>query len=103
MRKNLKTFSESPLSQRRLICLAVAGACATFVPAFAQTAGVPGDGADGPKVVVTGIRASMQSTMNMKRNADGIVDGIVADDIGKFPDTNPVSYTHLTLPTSDLV
>jgi len=88
VRKNLKTFSESPLSQRRLICLAVAGACATFVPAFAQTAGVPGDGTDGPKVVVTGIRASMQSTMNMKRNADGIVDGIVADDIGKFPDTN---------------
>ena len=88
MHKNLKTFSESPLSKRRLISLAVAGACATFVPAFAQTAGVPGDGADGPKVVVTGIRASMQSTMNMKRNADGIVDGIVADDIGKFPDTN---------------
>jgi len=30
----------------------------------------------------------MQSTLNLKRNSDGIVDGIVADDIGKFPDTN---------------
>ncbi len=30
----------------------------------------------------------MQSTLNLKRNADGIVDGIVASDIGKFPDTN---------------
>ena len=89
MRTNMKTISSGPLARRRLISLAVAGACAGFVPAYAQVSGpVPGDGTDGPKVVVTGIRASMQSTMNMKRNADGIVDGIVADDIGKFPDTN---------------
>src|SRR3546814_5457187 len=26
--------------------------------------------------------------MNLKRDAQGIVDGIVAEDIGKFPDTN---------------
>ncbi|WEF34934.1 TonB-dependent receptor [Pseudoduganella chitinolytica] len=55
----------------------------------AQT--TPSTGADadaGPKVVVKGIRASLQSTLNLKRNSDGIVDGIVADDIGKFPDTN---------------
>ncbi|MEL1263004.1 TonB-dependent receptor [Pseudoxanthomonas putridarboris] len=39
-------------------------------------------------IVVTGIRASLQSSMNIKRDAQGIVDGIVAEDIGKFPDTN---------------
>ncbi|MFT3763555.1 MAG: TonB-dependent receptor [Pseudoxanthomonas sp.] len=39
-------------------------------------------------VVVTGIRASLESSMNLKRDAQGIVDGIVAEDIGKFPDTN---------------
>jgi len=39
-------------------------------------------------VVVKGIRQSMASSMNMKRNATGFVDGIVAEDIGKFPDTN---------------
>ena len=39
-------------------------------------------------VVVTGIRASLQSSMNLKRGAQGVVDGIVAEDIGKFPDTN---------------
>ena len=39
-------------------------------------------------VVVTGIRASLTSSMNLKRDAQGIVDGIVAEDIGKFPDTN---------------
>jgi TonB-dependent receptor len=39
-------------------------------------------------VVVTGIRGSLTSSMNLKRDAQGIVDGIVAEDIGKFPDTN---------------
>ena len=39
-------------------------------------------------IYVTGIRASLESSMNLKRDAQGIVDGIVAEDIGKFPDTN---------------
>ncbi|NZA28672.1 TonB-dependent receptor [Luteimonas sp. SJ-92] len=39
-------------------------------------------------VTVTGIRGSLLSSMNLKRDAQGIVDGIVAEDIGKFPDTN---------------
>ena len=40
------------------------------------------------KVVVTGIRGSLESAMNLKRDAQGVVDGIAAEDIGKFPDTN---------------
>jgi TonB-dependent receptor len=39
-------------------------------------------------VTVTGIRGSLISSMNLKRDAQGVVDGIVAEDIGKFPDTN---------------
>ncbi|MBS7455567.1 TonB-dependent receptor [Coralloluteibacterium stylophorae] len=39
-------------------------------------------------ITVTGIRGSLTSSMNLKRDAQGIVDGIVAEDIGKFPDTN---------------
>jgi TonB-dependent receptor len=39
-------------------------------------------------IVVTGIRGSLESSMNLKRKAQGVVDGIVAEDIGKFPDTN---------------
>ena len=35
-------------------------------------------------IVVTGIRASLESSMNLKRDAQGVVDGIVAEDIGKF-------------------
>ncbi|SEM17322.1 TonB-dependent receptor [Pseudoxanthomonas sp. GM95] len=39
-------------------------------------------------VQVKGIRASMTSSANLKRDSQGVVDGIVAEDIGKFPDTN---------------
>ncbi|MGV8837235.1 TonB-dependent receptor [Cellvibrio sp.] len=40
------------------------------------------------EVVVTGIRASVQRAMDVKRNAAGVVDAISAEDMGKFPDTN---------------
>jgi len=39
-------------------------------------------------VVITGIRKSLDSAVSLKREARGLVDGIVAEDIGKFPDTN---------------
>lgn len=40
------------------------------------------------EIVVTGIRASLQRSMDTKRNASGVVDAISAEDIGKFPDSN---------------
>jgi len=40
------------------------------------------------QVVVTGIRASMQSAVNIKRNADAVVDSVSAEDVGKFPDSD---------------
>src|SRR5690606_306607 len=40
------------------------------------------------EVMVTGIRASMERSMDVKRNAAGVVDAISSEDIGKFPDTN---------------
>jgi TonB-dependent receptor len=84
-----------PKSNPKRISLAVASACAAFVlPAYAQDTpnNSPSDtvvptGAV-QQVVVSGIRQSMASSLNLKRNSDGIVDGIVAEDIGKFPDTN---------------
>ena len=50
--------------------------------AFAQTA------TDNDEIIVTGIRASLDRAQDLKRNSDGVVDGISAEDIGKFPDTN---------------
>lgn len=40
------------------------------------------------EVIVTGIRASVQASMDVKRDSAGVVDAINAEDIGKFPDTN---------------
>ena len=44
--------------------------------------------AAGDDIVVTGVRASLQSAQNIKRNSAQIVDSIVAEDIGKLPDRN---------------
>jgi iron complex outermembrane receptor protein len=40
------------------------------------------------EIVVTGIRASLQQSLDIKRDSEGIVDAISAEDIGKFPDSN---------------
>ncbi|MBE1159568.1 TonB-dependent receptor [Dyella acidiphila] len=57
-----------------------------------DTAQSKGSSADSAKqlatITVTGIRASLQASMDTKRNADAIVDAITAEDIGKFPTTN---------------
>jgi len=85
-----------PKLNQKLIALAVASACGALVPAYAQDqAGANNSPSDNAvptgavqQVVVSGIRQSLASSLNLKRNSDGIVDGIVAEDIGKFPDTN---------------
>jgi TonB-dependent receptor len=45
-----------------------------------------GDAAGGSEIVVTGIRASLARAAEIKRTAAQVVDSIVAQDIGKFPD-----------------
>lgn len=40
------------------------------------------------EIVVTGYRSSLARATDLKRNADGVVDAISAEDIGVFPDTN---------------
>ena len=60
---------------------------ATAAPAVASP--TPGDSADvSNEVVVTGIRASLERSIAIKRDSTGIVDAISSEDIGKFPDTN---------------
>ena len=39
-------------------------------------------------VTVTGIRASLQTAVNVKRNATSIVDAVSAEDVGKLPDSD---------------
>lgn len=53
------------------------------------------EGADQPaaesvieEVEVTGIRSSIKSSLDIKKNSVNVVDAIMAEDIGKFPDQN---------------
>ncbi|HEX7558235.1 MAG TPA: TonB-dependent receptor plug domain-containing protein, partial [Usitatibacter sp.] len=78
----------------RLTPLALAMLTA-MAPAFAQQAAESPASAAAKKpeaaresVVVTGYRASLESALNAKREDNGIVDVIKAEDITKFPDTN---------------
>lgn len=49
------------------------------------------------EIVVTGIRASMSKALDIKRENSQVVDAIVAEDIGKFPDNNVIeAMQHIT-------
>jgi TonB-dependent receptor len=63
------------------------------VPSIAQQAA----GGEVAVVQVSGVRAAAQSSLDIKQRADNVVDSIVADDIGKFPDTN-VAQTLARIP-----
>lgn len=86
-------FAKQPVPQRRLLSVALMLALAQPGLSRAQQTDDDGtpeadDKATLDQVVVTGIRGSLTSSMNVKRDAQGVVDGIVSEDIGKFPDTN---------------
>lgn len=66
------------------VALAATLVALSAAPAWAQTA--PANSLE--TVTVTGIRASLESALNAKRQDKGIVDVIKAEDMGKFPDTN---------------
>lgn len=87
--------------------LALAGALATSFPAYAQTNpdAEPESAQEEQQpriddktaekvittandIVVVGTRASLQSAINRKKQANTVVDSIVADDIASFPDKN---------------
>ncbi|PCI53799.1 MAG: hypothetical protein COB36_11810 [Alphaproteobacteria bacterium] len=40
------------------------------------------------EIVVVGTRASLKKALDVKRNSIGVVDAIISEDIGKFPDLN---------------
>ena len=55
---------------------------------LAQDAAPAEDATELDTVTVTGYRASMERALDIKRGEAGVVDAIVAEDIGKFPDLN---------------
>ncbi|MDI1364505.1 MAG: TonB-dependent receptor [bacterium] len=74
----MRSFHKSILTASASVLAVMAAA-----PAFAQDKPTTVD-----EVVVTGIRASLQASVDAKRNANAVIDVITAEDIGKFPDKN---------------
>jgi iron complex outermembrane receptor protein len=57
----------------------------------------PGDQSGVETVVVTGIKHSVKSALEAKKNSDQMQDSIVAEDIGKLPDNNVIeALQHVT-------
>jgi len=96
------------LRSRRAMLLA-GGCCSSLLalalpaPAFAQTTDQTGTGsaqpaiaadvnaqppADKDAIVVTGIRRSLQDSINIKRRERGTVEAVSAEEIGKLPDVS---------------
>ncbi|BBF68467.1 TonB-dependent receptor [Sphingomonas bisphenolicum] len=76
---------------RRSSALAIASMLLVAAPAIAQEQPAVDRPAADPGVadiVVTGFRASLSSALGMKRKEAAAIDSIVAEDIGKFPDSN---------------
>ncbi len=72
--------SSSITLKRSVLASSIAAACVIHSPNLLAQAE--------EELVVTGIRASLQRSMDIKRDSAGVVDAISAEDIGKFPDTN---------------
>jgi iron complex outermembrane recepter protein len=69
--------------------LAVAGSAATLaMMGMAAHVHAEDASAEAEEITVTGIRASLQRSLDIKRNSDSIVDAVTAEDVGKFPDKN---------------
>ena len=74
--------SPRQMFKKKVLAASVAALASVSYSAVAQ------DGAPVEEVLVTGIRASLENAMDIKRESSGVVDAISAEDMGKFPDTN---------------
>src|SRR5258708_20454710 len=69
------------LNQRPIVSAVALALLGTTFQASAQVA-------KQETITVTGIRASLEKSLETKRNADSVVEVITAEDIGKMPDRN---------------
>jgi len=78
------------LALRALVAALAGAGLMTGLPVQAQEAGATASaaGKGATVVVVSGQRQAAQSAQAIKQNAEQVVDSIVAEDIGKFPDKN---------------
>ncbi|HEX5786958.1 MAG TPA: TonB-dependent receptor [Woeseiaceae bacterium] len=76
------------MSLRKLVLVASAGVTAVLSVLLGSGPAVAQGSGEVEEIVVTGIRASQRASIDIKRDAVGVVDSIVAEDLGKLPDQN---------------
>ena len=89
--RQLSTLARSSSAIAVAVCLMVPGVALAQAQADAvqqATADAPAGDSTDQDIVITGLRASLERSMEIKRDSAGVVDAISAEDIGKFPDTN---------------
>src|SRR5687768_16486286 len=79
------------------LCTGLAIGALTPALAQPQTTGDPVSTTELDEVVVTGTRAALVESLDRKRNVRIVMDSIVAEDLGRFPDDNVAdSLSHIT-------
>jgi iron complex outermembrane recepter protein len=78
-------FRLSPVAAGATAMLMAMGAQAQQTPGPSTQPAAPADATQ--TITVTGIRRGIENAINIKKNADGVVEAISAEDIGKLPDT----------------
>jgi len=82
----------NPIAAACGVLFAAGGACAQQTlpetPAAPAAAVSAPESASAQRIVVTGIRRSIENSISTKRNSDSIVEAISAEDIGKLPDAS---------------
>ncbi|WP_273001912.1 TonB-dependent receptor plug domain-containing protein, partial [Pseudoalteromonas issachenkonii] len=79
---NTNKFKKSPLAAS--VSLIIAASTFNFAYAAQENTAEP----ELEVIEVKGIRGSLIRSMDVKRDASGVVDAISAEEMGKFPDTN---------------
>lgn len=89
--KKCGIFRQSGAGQMKFAAALMGGTALAAIanPAYAQDAPIADEAeGEGDVIIVDGIRSSLQSALNEKRNADSLIEVIQAEDIGKLPDQN---------------
>jgi TonB-dependent receptor len=74
--------------KKKLTASAIASCSLLIGSGYVMGQEIGDPGAVMEEVVVTGIRGSLTRAMDVKRDSQGVVDALSAEDIGKMPDTN---------------
>lgn len=86
----MKTDQSAPFALKLTVAALASAGLLSSASVWAQESApdASAQATDANVVVVTGVRRAAQTAQKIKRDADNVIDSIVADDIGKFPDTN---------------